>query len=163
MAWQGNFVLSRIIDDLNEDNWVTTVKFVDQITTSGYASHEVRRRRGSMDRFNYGTEEEPNWYSNEYLYAALFNEEAVKFARFKNRLVNVFGVPEENVDFYTTTRKIYRVESVTAFFTLSGTDRIAVELLGCPSDTELCSKRVSNREMRRFLAKYALAWGENSA
>ena len=163
-TWLGYFIVTRNKDNVNQDNWVLLVDELNQIVGVGNKCHEignVKTPRGNVDRFNHGTEEAPDWYSNAYLFVANFNVNAVDFAKFKNRLVNLFDVPVENVTYTITTRTIRDRFSVMATYILAAKARITVELLGCASDSELCTTKESNNEVLGELHDNAAKWGEN--
>lgn len=154
MSWEGYFIFKRI-GNINDENWSLLIDELDEIVGVGDLPNQVIRKRGNLDMF-----QNVKWYSNEYIYAANFNEEAVSFAKFKNRLVNLFDVPDENVTFSISTRTLRNRLSVTGTYQLNAVDRVSVELLGCASDVELCTKDESNQELLQFIFDYALDYGE---
>ncbi len=162
-TWLGYFIVTRNIDNVNEDNWALLIDELNQIVGVGNACHErgnTKAPRGNVDMFNHGTEEIPLLYSNAYIYVANFNVGAIDFDKFQNRLVNLFGVPAENVTYNTSTRTIRDRLSVTATYMLAAKARITVELLGCASDSELCTTEQSNNEIKGELHDNAQYWGE---
>lgn len=164
-TWLGYFIVTRIVANINEDNWVLLVDELRQIVGVDGSKwpRKVNRDRGIVtDRFNHGTEEAPIWYSNQYIFAAEFNEEAVSFAKFKNRLVNLFDVPEQNVSYTTSTQTHRYRPSVTAAYKLAGKTRITVELLGCAADDQLCTTEESRQECLAVLGANKAAWGEGT-
>ena len=165
-TWLGYVIVTRNTDNVNEDNWVLLVDELNQITGVGNKCHErgnTKAPRGNMDMFNHGTEEAPVWYSNAYLYVANFNVNAINFAKFKNRLVNLFDVPEHKVT-YTTAHNLQENQrfrpSVTATYSLNNADRMTVELLGCAADDQLCETEESRQEVLQVLADNKAKWGE---
>ncbi|HEB26316.1 MAG TPA: hypothetical protein ENI05_00875 [Porticoccus sp.] len=162
-TWLGYFIVTRNKDNVNQDNWVLLIDELNQIVGVGNKCHErgnTKAPRGIVDRFNYGTEEAPSWYSNAYLYVANFNVGAIDFDKFQNRLVNLFDVPEHKVT-YTTATQTHRYRlSVTATYAVNDVDRITVELLGCAADDQLCTTEESRQEVLAVLAANPQAWGE---
>ena len=165
-TWLGYFIVTRNKDNVNEDNWVLLVDELNQIVGVGNKCHEignVKTPRGIVDMFNHGTEEVPAWYSNAYLYVANFNINAIDFAKFQNRLVNLFDVPEHKV-IYTISTQTHRYRpSVTATYEVNDVDRITVELLGCAADGQLCETEESRQEVLGELHDNAAKWGENAS
>ncbi len=161
-TWLGYFIVTRNKNNVNEDNWVKFIDELNQITGVGNKCHErgnTKAPRSIVDRFNHGTEE----YSNAYLYVANFNVDAVSFAKFQNRLVNLFDVPEYKVT-YTTAHNLEENQrfrpSVTATYAVNDVARITVELLGCAADDQLCTTEESRQETLQVLADNKETWGE---
>ncbi len=152
---------------MNEDNWARPGDELSRIVTVGNKVHErgnTKSPRGIVvDMFNHGTEEAPDWYSNAYLYVANFNVDAIDFAKFKNRLVNMFDAPEHKVT-YTTAHNLEEYQrfrpSVTATYELNNQPGITVELLGCAADDQLCTTEESRQEVLQVLADKKVIWGE---
>ena len=170
--WHGYFVAQWLTANLNENNWVTLVDLLDQIIGNGNNADEQQSSRGAVDGFWWDTgevdaEDEPilKWYSNLYIYRAKFNEEAVKFDKFVNRLETVFEVAPGSVTYTAAHNPIgqqrYR-PSVVASFKFGASNRIRVALMGCASDAtvDLCSKKESNEEVLQMLADNPAVWGE---
>ena len=164
-TWLGYFIVTRNKDNVNQDNWVTFVDELNQIVGVGNKCHEignVKTPRGIVDRFNHGTEELPVWYSNAYITVAHFRVSAIDFAKFKNRLVNLFDVAEHKVTYTTSTQTHRYRPSVTATYELNDVDRITVELLGCAADDQLCTTEESRQEVLQVLADDKEIWGEQT-
>ena len=162
-TWLGYFIVTRNTDNVNEDNWVLLIDELNQIVGVGNKCHEignVKTPRGNMDMFNHGTEEVSVWYSNAYLYVANFNVGAIDFAKFQNRLVNLFDVAEHKVSYTTSTQTHRYRTSVTATYMLNNQPRITVELLGCAADDALCTTEESRQECLQVLADKKAEWGE---
>jgi hypothetical protein len=161
--WMGYFAISRFTANLNDDNWVTLVDEVRNIVSVIEANQPYERvfGRGNMDTFNYGTEEEPNWYSNAYIFIGHFPAGAVDFDKFKERLIDLFGDPPGETTYTTNTVILRDRPSVFATYKYNAINRIRVSLFGCASDTELCTRHESNNELLQFLADNAAEWGEN--
>ena len=163
-TWLGYFIVTRNKGNVNEDNWVKFIDELNQIVGVGNKCHErgnTKTPRGIVtDRFNYGTEELPDWYSNAYIYVANFNVNAIDFAKFKNRLVNLFDVPEHKVTYTISTQTRRYRPSVTATYEVNDVARITVELLGCAADDQLCTTEESRQECLQVLADNKAEWGE---
>lgn len=162
-TWLGYFIVTRNVDNINGDNWVLLVDELDEIVgvdAQRYPQNINRNRGIVIDRFNHGTEEIPIWYSNRYIFAAKFNESAVSFEEFRNRLVDLFEVPDHKVT-YTTATQTHRYQpSVTATYDLNDQPRITVELLGRAADDQLCTTEESRQEGLQCLDNDKVAWGE---
>jgi len=162
-TWLGYFIVTRVTANINDDNWALLIDELNQIVGVGNKCRErgnTKTPRGNMDRFNHGSEEAPLWYSNAYIYVANFNVGAVSFAKFQNRLVNLFDVPEHKVTYTTSTETRRYRPSVTATYELNNQPRITVELLGCAADDALCTTEESRQECLAVIAANKAYWGE---
>ncbi len=165
-TWLGYFIVTRNKDNVNQDSWALLIDELNQIVGVGNKCHErgnTKAPRGIVDRFNHGTEELPDWYSNAYLYVANFNVNAIDFDKFQNRLVNLFDVPKYKVT-YTTAHNLEENQrfrtSVVATYEINNPPRITVELLGCAADDQLCETEESRQEVLQVLADNKAKWGE---
>ena len=165
-TWEGYFLIWRIIDNLNEENWVSLMGLVKQIVGAGRNPNQVFRARGNLDTFEevVGQDEEENdivvVHSNAYIVAAHFQSGAVSFAKFKNRMINHFEVDEENVSYEVMHNELSDQKdrpSAVAEYTM-GTHRISVMLFGCASDSQLCTKHESGEEMRHYIQMHKAVW-----
>lgn len=158
--WKGYFIVTRNVTHVNEANWALLIDELDALNGASRLPNEMNHNRGDMDMFNNGDEETPDWYSNCYIYTAKFNVGAVSFDKFKNRLINLFDVPEHKVTYATSQRTIRNRPSVTAIYSLQNNERLAVELLGCVSDSVLCTWQQSNDEVLGLIYDDVVQWGE---
>lgn len=171
-TFEGKFIISRVIDNLNEDNWVLFVDLVESIIGVGRDANQIFHSRHSAEGFWHATGEVDSegdpiftWYGNFVMCAANFQKSAIKFERFKSKLGQLEDIDEENITYTTATNpqqyQRYR-PSVVATFGYQGTSRARVALMGCASDAndDLCGKEESNEEALQVLAIDPVVWGE---
>jgi hypothetical protein len=164
MTFQGYFVIERNVDHVNETNWAKLIYELDRIVGVGDSPHQKNHKRDSLPTYEVEIEVDSELVTvvcaDVRIYVANFQAEAVSFDKFKNRLSNLFSVPKENISYATSQRTIRNRPSVTAVYSLGGNERIAVELLGCASDFDLCTWGQSNAEVLGLLAAEPVLWGE---
>jgi len=168
MLWHGYFAIERFPANLNEDNWATLINEIRQIVGVGGDPPYCLTERGDLDTFVYvvddpETEEvEEVEHSNIYFYEARFRKGAIDFAKFRNRLITIFDVNPVQVTYTTGTVTIRDRPSCFATYKYKDKNRIRVGLLGCASDSELCTWAESRIECDGYLLIAPSAWELNN-
>jgi hypothetical protein len=132
--WRGYFAVERITANLNEANWILLQDEIRRILTSGNRCHQLLHWRGGPETFTEIIDEdtEITWH-NSYIYAANFQESAISFDKFGDKLAAVFNVDVEDISYTTTIQD----GSIVATYKYGANNRFRLALLGCTSDDDL--------------------------
>jgi hypothetical protein len=90
------------------------------------------------------------------IFEALFDEDALTVAAFKNRLASIFLVNPDSIDHALVGHTFDTLVTPVVTFSRTGTDYIRMALFGGPSATWASS----GAECRAYLALYADQWEE---
>ena len=147
-------------------SWVLLVDEVMALKGVGNAAHEQLQTRGNMDTFTYvpddpeTEEDETVIYSNLYIFEAQFPANSIDFDKFKDRLVNLFGVDPNAVTYTVGTTTIVGRQSAFATYKYNNINRIRIGLFGCASDGEICTREQSRVEVVGYIMANKATWGE---
>ena len=169
MTWEGYFSIQRITDNTDEPEWVQLITLVNELRGIGRDANQIIRNRGMVEPNGFWwdtgeVDEEDNpvfeWYANTYIYAANFPATAVQFDKFADKCETAFDLQPGSVTYTTQQVTLRDRPSCVATFTHNAVNYFRVALLGCASDTELCTVKESNGEALQLLADDPVAWGE---
>jgi hypothetical protein len=93
---------------------------------------------------------------NAAIFEALFDEDTLTIAAFKNRLASIFLVNPDSIDHTLAGRTFDTLPTPVVTFSRTGTDYLRMALLGRPAATWAGSIA----ECRAYLALYADQWEE---
>lgn len=143
MIWHGYFTIRRLT--VGDANWQALIALVDQIQTNG-------------DRAEYQLEDRTNLAGDAVNYEGRYNDGAVEFDKFAQKLATAFDVDVGDISI-NETQAIYSDQpTVKATYVYGGQDRFSVELMGCAADDDLCSWQQSGNETRAMMASQAVEW-----
>ena len=146
---------------LGDDNWVNVVNFVKGIKGVNGQPANHNHGRGNLDTFVHTDSET---YSNTYIFEARFPEDTVDFQRFKDKLVNEFGIDETLVTYTTGTQTIKNIPSCFATYRYNAINRIRVGLFGwtddnTPPNGDEFEKWVASREeAKQYIIDNSVDW-----
>jgi len=92
------------------------------------------------------------------IFEALFDEDALTIAAFKNRLAAIFAVDAETIDHAVINPTFAARPTPVVTFSRGGTDYLCVALFGGPSASWLASAA----EARAYLAQNTEEWEEDT-
>ena len=157
MEFHGYFTVSRITANLGEANWITLIELVRQIQCNGGRTEYELQERGNADLFEQVIDEDNSiWWSNQYNFEARYQENAVSFDKFAQKLATAFDVPIETISYATALDEWGNIEATYR----KAEDRFSLTLMGCTDDINLCDWETSAQATRDYFAANGAAWGE---
>lgn len=160
MFWQGYLSINQF-SSMSDEAWVLFVTRVREIVVRGRDSHQKLSYKASLDKFNAGTEENPAWYSREYIVLGNFKSRVIDADVIKAWLVTIF---DENPDLVTYTIghiTIRNRPTAYAIYAYGGNDMLRIAFFGCNSSAELCTEEESGIEANGWKDDHIAEWEEH--
>ncbi len=140
--WHGYFVVSRVILNLGQANWRALLDLIREIQVNGGHTQYRLVERLSLD-------------GNESIFEARYAVGALSFAKFSQKLADIFDKARLEDISYT---KIVQDNTVFANYIYGGQYRFSLGLFGCLDDEQFCTRDESRIVAKQFIANNREKW-----
>jgi hypothetical protein len=139
MTWHGYFTVRQL--NLGASNWDDLIALIDEIQTNGRRAEYQLTKRGNLA----GT---------AYNYEARYNDGAVSFDKFADKLAEAFQVDINDI----TINESLELYGIEATYVYTGQDRFTIQLHGCLADDLLGTWQESNNDAKAMIISQIEQW-----
>ncbi|MHC4649115.1 MAG: hypothetical protein ACYTBJ_26995 [Planctomycetota bacterium] len=139
MIWHGYLTVRQL--NLGASNRDDLIALIDQIQTNGRRAEYQLTKRGNLA----GT---------AYIYEARYNDGAVSFDKFADKLATAFDVNINSI----TINEVADDLGVIATYVHGGQDRFTIQLHGCATDDLLGTWQESNSDAKAMVMSEIGEW-----